>query len=151
MTPPTLRLVPLAEEHIPELLRIENLSNTAPWSEQSFRNELGHAHGIFLVALVGGAPVGYGCLWLVIDEAHITTLAVDPEHRRQGIARRLLKDMLFEAKKRGAVCATLEVRAGNSAASSLYESLGFERRAVRPKYYPDNREDAAILWLDGLP
>ncbi|MHB8635032.1 MAG: ribosomal protein S18-alanine N-acetyltransferase [Fimbriimonadaceae bacterium] len=140
-------MVALAEQHIPAILEIEQRANPAPWSERSFRNELDHKQGLFRVALVEGRPIGYGGVWLVIDEAHVTTLAVDETMRRLGIGRALIIDLLLEARDQGMLCATLEVRASNSAAVALYESLGFTTTARRKKYYPDNREDALVMWL----
>lgn len=141
-----LRLVPLEESHLESILEIEKRSNSSPWSERSFRNELDHPHGIFLVASLGDHIVGYGGVWLVVDEAHITTIAVDPDYRRQGIARSIMHALLDQAAKRGATCSTLEVRAGNEAAIRLYEGLGYVRAAVRKRYYPDNKEDAVVMW-----
>lgn len=146
----TLRFEPIQESQIPAILEIEKVSNTAPWSERSFRNELGHEHGIFLVALVQGKVVGYGGIWMVIDEAHVTTVAIAPEFRRQGIARRLLAELLTRGKEKGMVCSTLEVRAGNEAAINLYQSFGYTIAATRKKYYPDNNEDAVVMWLYNL-
>jgi len=146
----TLRLVALDESHLGDLVRIERVSNGAPWSEQAFRNELGHAHGLFRVALLDGKPVGYAGAWLLVDEAHVTTVAVDPEFRQRGIARRLMEELLREAARRGMTCCTLEVRAGNVAALALYESMAFVRAALRKGYYPDNREDAVVMWLYNL-
>ena len=143
----TLRFEPIQESQIPAILEIEKVSNTAPWSERSFRNELGHPHGIFLVAIVQGEVVGYGGVWLVIDEAHVTTIAVAPDYRRQGIARRLMTELLSKAKAQGMVCSTLEVRASTEAAIKLYESFGYTIAATRKKYYPDNQEDAVVMWL----
>lgn len=148
--PKSLRFVDLEERQIPRILEIEAKCNTAPWSERSFRNELDHPYGIFRVALVEGQIVGYGGIWMVIDEAHVTTVAVDPDHRRQGIARRLMNELLIEARAKGARCSTLEVRAGNEPAILLYEDLGYVRTAVRKGYYPDNREDAVVMWLHDL-
>ena len=118
-----------------------------PWSEASFRNEIDHQHGISLVAERGKEVVGYGVVWVVADEAHITTIAVDPEQRRQGIAWKLMVELLERAKERGATCATLEVRASNEAAIKLYERLGFEVCGRRRAYYADNKEDAMVMWL----
>ena len=140
-------MVALTEELIPAVLEIEHRANPAPWSERSFRNELDHRHGLFRVALVEGKPVAYGGVWLVIDEAHVTTLAVDEGLRRHGIGRALIIDLLLDARDAGMLCATLEVRASNSAAVALYESLGFTTTARRKKYYPDNKEDALVMWL----
>lgn len=147
----TLRFEPLQEAHIPAILAIEAQTNTAPWSERSFRNELDHKRGFFLVAINQGQVIGYGAIWLVIDEAHITTVAVAPEHQRKGIGERLMVALLKEAKERGMTCSTLEVRAGNEAAIRLYEKLGYVISARRKGYYPDNREDAIVMWLYDLP
>ena len=141
---------PLAEEHIPDILLIEKESNGAPWSEKSFRNELNHSHGIFLVAMDGGRVVGYAGEWLVVDEAHITTVAVSPDQRRKGIGRHLTIDLLNLAKERGMMCSTLEVRAGNTPAIELYRALGYVETARRKAYYPDNQEDALVMWLHDL-
>jgi len=146
----TLRFEPLQESQIPAILAIEARTNSAPWSERSFRNELDHNRGIFLVAILKGEVVGYGGVWLVIDEAHITTVAVAAEHQRQGIGERLMVNLLQEAKERGMLCSTLEVRAGNEPAIKLYEKLGYGISARRKGYYPDNREDAIVMWMYNL-
>jgi len=141
-----VRLEALSSDAIPAILEIEREANTAPWSEQAFINELDHPNGIFLVVRVDGEIAGYGGVWIVVDEAHITTIAVRPENRRQGLARKLMNELLTNAQKRGATCSTLEVRAGNEAAVKLYESLGYRTIATRRAYYPDNREDALVMW-----
>lgn len=143
----TLRFERLTEAHIPSILKIENQANGAPWSERSFRNELSHAHGVFLVAILSAEVVGYGGTWLMIDEAHITTVAVAEEHRRKGIGRRLMLEILQIAKERGMLTSSLEVRAGNTPAITMYENLGYEPVTRRKGYYPDNREDAIVMWL----
>lgn len=150
MAPKTLRLEALRAEHVPKILEIENRTNTAPWSERAFRNELTHNDRIFLVAMNGGTVAGYGGVWLVIDEAHVTTLAVAEEERRQGIGEKLMIDLLIKSKDAGMVCSTLEVRAGNAAAIALYEKFGYRETARRKGYYPDNREDAIVMWLYDL-
>lgn len=149
-TPKTLRFENLAEGHLSRVMEIEKQSNTSAWSERSFRHEIEHRDGIFLVALVEGQVAGYAAAWLVIDEAHITTLAVAPEQRRNGIGMALTRELLKRAAQAGMTCATLEVRAGNSGALALYERLGFEAAGVRKRYYPDNREDAVVMWLHDL-
>jgi ribosomal-protein-alanine N-acetyltransferase len=141
-----VRLEALSADAIPAILEIEREANTAPWSEQAFKNELDHPHGIFLVVRVDGEIAGYGGVWIVVDEAHITTIAVRAENRRQGLARRLMNELLHRARERGATCSTLEVRAGNDPAVRLYESLGYRTVATRRAYYPDNREDAFVMW-----
>lgn len=131
-------------------MEIEKDSNSAPWSERSFRNELANGQSIFLVAFSGSKIVGYGGLWLCIDEAHITTLAVDVEHRRSGIGRSLMIQLLERAKDEGMTCSTLEVRASNQPAVGLYRDLGYVETARRRGYYPDNKEDAIVMWLFDL-
>ena len=146
----TLRFEPLREGHIPAILEIEKVSNTAPWSEKSFQNELNHTHGIFLVAILQGDVVGYGGVWLVVDEAHVTTIAVAEEQRRQGIGQKLMIELLERAKAAGMVCSTLEVRASNVGAIKMYEKFGYAITATRKGYYPDNKEDAVVMWLYDL-
>jgi ribosomal-protein-alanine N-acetyltransferase len=146
-----MEIVPLAECHLPKVQEIEAASSGAPWSERAFRNELDNPHGVFLVAVDrGGEVCGYGGMWLIVDEAHITNLAVAPDQRRRGVAKRLMRSLLTIARERGMVCSTLEVRTGNTAAIRLYEALGYAQVSVRKRYYPDNREDAAIMWLHSL-
>lgn len=146
----TLRFEPLSDAHIARVVEIEAVSNGAPWSERSFRSELTSPQSVFRVAIESGRVVGYAGLWLIVDEAHITTVAVDPEMRRKGIGRHVVVEILKLAQEAGMLCATLEVRAGNAAALALYEKLGFERVAIRKGYYPDNKEDAVVMWLYGL-
>lgn len=146
----TLRFVPLEATHVPSLLAIEAEANSAPWSERSFLNELNHPHGEFRVGLLDGEVVAYGGIWLLVDEAHVTTVAVRSDLRRMGIGRRLVVELMRLARERGMVCATLEVRAGNTAAIELYADLGFTTAARRKGYYPDNREDALVMWQHGL-
>ena len=147
----TLRLAGLKEQHLPEVLEIENANHGAPWSEASFLREIQAPQGVFLVAILDGKVVGYGGAWYVIDEAHIINVSVCPELQNQGIGRKIMQGLLDEAKSAGMLCSTLEVRISNLAAIHLYESLGYEQVAVRRKYYPDNREDAAVMWLYDLP
>lgn len=146
----TLRFVPLAKEHIPQILEIENVTHSAPWSQKSFENELEHKYGIFLVGLVEGKIAAYGGVWVLVDEAHVTNVVVSETQRRQGIGRKLMIELLKRAKERGTVCATLEVRASNIGAIQLYENLGFTQTTVRKGYYPDNKEDAVVMMLHEL-
>lgn len=146
----TLRFEPLKESHISAILEIEKETNAAPWSERSFRNELDHKYGVFLVGIEQAEVVAYGGVWLVIDEAHVTTVSVAPASRRQGIGQRLMCELLDRAKAAGMVCSTLEVRAGNEAAIYLYKKLGYDVVATRKGYYPDNKEDAVVMWLYNL-
>ena len=98
----------------------------------------------------GSGVVGYGGLWVVNGEAHITTLGVDPEHRRNGIGERLLIALLSEAIIRGAKHVALEVREGNLAARRLYGRFGFQQVDKRLNYYADNRENAIVLQVENV-
>jgi ribosomal-protein-alanine N-acetyltransferase len=145
----TLRFVPFSKDHLERVLEIEKESQESPWSEASFRNELDSPQSVFLVALESGKPIGYGGCWVLADEAHITTMSVSPDSRKQGVGRRLLDTILAHAVDRGAVCATLEVRVSNDPAIKLYEAMGFIGAGIRKKYY-QNKEDALIMWLHKL-
>lgn len=146
----TLRFVPLEKGHIPKILEIEQVTHSAPWSQKSFENELEHKYGVFLVGLIDGEVCAYGGVWILVDEAHVTNVVVRENLRGQGIGRRLMIELLEKAKSKGAVCATLEVRASNAGAIHLYETLGFVQSTVRKKYYPDNKEDAVVMMLNDL-
>jgi ribosomal-protein-alanine N-acetyltransferase len=146
----TLRFVTLDKSLIPKILEIEQVTHTAPWSQRSFENELEHKYGIFLVGLVDGQVSAYGGVWILVDEAHVTNVVVKSELRGQGIGRKLMIELLTKAREKGAVCATLEVRASNAAAIHLYEDLGFVQSTVRKQYYPDNKEDAVVMMLNDL-
>lgn len=145
-----LRISRMEERHIPHILNIERASQSSPWSETSFRNEINHKNGIFLVAEDRDGVQGFAGLWVVVDEAHVITIAINPERRKEGIGRKLMIELLLHAIDRGATCSTLEVRAGNQPAIKLYEDLGFVRAGLRKKYYPDNKEDAVVMWLYDL-
>lgn len=137
----------LTADVIPDVLAIENRVNTAPWSEKAFLNELQNPQSIFRLARLDGAVIGYAGIWRVVDEAHVTTIAIAPEQQRQGYGARLLREVLSVAKDEGLACSTLEVRASNEAAIRLYERFGYQIAARRKGYYPDNREDAVVMWL----
>jgi ribosomal-protein-alanine N-acetyltransferase len=146
----TLRFEALDSSQIPAILEIEKEANSAPWTERSFLNELDNPDKIFLVGLLQGKVVAYGGIWLIIDEAHVTTVAVAAEQRQQGIGRRLMVELLDRAKEAGMTCSTLEVRASNEAALRLYRELGYKETARRRRYYPDNNEDAVVMWMYDL-
>lgn len=143
----TVRLSPLEERHFSEIVAVERASQSSPWAEASFRNELGHDRGVFVVAEDPSGVIGYVVAWIIVDELHIINIAVHPDRRREGIARKLIQEAILQSQDRGATCATLEVRASNEAAIRLYESFGFVQAGLRKKYYPDNKEDAVVMWL----
>jgi [ribosomal protein S18]-alanine N-acetyltransferase len=125
---------------------------TNPWTREMLERELAQsdvAH-IFVARLPDGAVAAFCACWIVLDELHINTMAVDFPYRRRGLATRLLEFVMLEAARAGASRATLEVRESNTAARRLYETLGFEVTAVRPKYYTQPEDDALILWRSEL-
>ena len=145
-----MRFVPLVKDHIEPILEIEKESNGSPWSSRSFEKEIGHETSEFLVAVKGREVVGYAGAWIVVDECHVTTIAVAPEYRRQGLGIQMMDEILARSKERGVLCAVLEVRADNEAAIKMYEKLGFTISGKRKAYYPDNKEDAVVMWLNDL-
>ncbi len=127
---------------------IDQLSFSAPWSRRSYENELNDRRlSRSWVAVLDGSIIGAIVAWLLVDELHIVTLSVHPQHRRRGVARSLLRTALAEARQRGAVSAALEVRAGNLPAQELYRDFGFKIVGRRPNYYQDNGEDALLMTL----
>jgi ribosomal-protein-alanine N-acetyltransferase len=130
---------------------IEKASFITPWHAYAYRNELETnrlAH--YLVVRAGREIVAYAGVWLMVDEAHVTTFAVAPAWRRRRIGERLLVALLDLAIARGAREATLEVRLSNLAARRLYEKYGFRPVGIRPRYYSDDREDALIMTTEPL-
>lgn len=140
----------MAAKDLPAVLEIERKSNAAPWSPGGFEAELRNPQAVYYCLFEGESLVAYAGFWAVVDEAHITTIAVHPEHRRKRYGEALMKRLLKEAKQRKLSCSTLEVRASNAAAILLYEKLGYVRCGLRKGYYPNNREDAVIMWLYDL-
>lgn len=131
----------------PDVYAIEQLCFPTPWSLQSIEKDLGANPLAHLVgAFWEDQLVGYAGMWQVVDEAHITNIAVLPGYRGRGIGRMLLEALLKDANVRGARSATLEVRPSNIAALALYQSQGFVIQGRRKQYYTDNGEDALILW-----
>jgi len=149
--PLKLRVEPMGLEDVPDVHRIEAASFPMPWPDYAFRQELQTnrlAH--YLVVRAGNETVAYGGLWLLVDEAHITTFAVLPEWRRRGIGGRLMVALMDLALRLNARVMTLEVRLSNRPARDLYAHFGFKPVGVRPHYYSDNGEDALIMTTEAL-
>jgi ribosomal-protein-alanine N-acetyltransferase len=126
---------------------------THHWSQQSFENELSNSIGFYFAAVDRSSDelAGYSGFWLISgEEAHITTLAVHPNFRRQYVGERLLINNILEARRRGARWMTLEVRVSNERAQSLYFKYGFKSLGMRRNYYQDNSEDALVLWTENI-
>lgn len=156
MTRSEIRLRPMRPEDIPQVHAIDRLSFSLPWPERSYRFEVNeNSHASCWVAEMpveqgGWRIVAMMVTWVIIDEAHIATIAVHPDFRRLGIGKLILAKGLLAAKERGALLAFLEVRQGNLAAQAMYASFGFEVTGTRPHYYQDNHEDAVLMTLEHL-
>jgi len=138
-------------DDLPEVHAIERASFTTPWPDDAYRSEIQtNRLATYLVARLDDRVVGFAGIWLMVDEAHITTFAVHPGHRRRGIGERLLLTLLDAAEERHAREATLEVRLSNVAARRLYEKYGFRPVGLRPRYYSDDGEDALIMTTEPL-
>lgn len=123
-----------------------------PWSSQALRDSLKQNNYLFLVAEAGGQIIGYMGLYWVLDEADITNVAVADRYRRQGIAFALLTEMMYLVRKKGIVLVNLEVRAGNQAAISLYEKMGFYTVGRRKNFYEKPVEDGILMqWKSKEP
>lgn len=149
--PLKLRVQPMSLDDLLAVHRIEQLSFSVPWPDDAYRSELqANRLASYLVVRVGDDVVAYGGIWLMVDEAHVTTFAVDPAWRRQGVGETLLLALLDLAVARHAREATLEVRLSNVPARRLYEKYGFRPVGLRPRYYSDNGEDALIMTTEPL-
>jgi [ribosomal protein S18]-alanine N-acetyltransferase len=142
---------PMRLEDIDSVLEIERMSFLTPWARDTYLHELkDNRLACYLVAWVFHRVLGYAGMWVVLDEAHVTTIAVDPAHRRRRIGERLLATLIGEAMRRRARRVTLEVRKPNLEAQSLYRKYGFKDIGLRKGYYSDNREDAIVMWTGNL-
>ena len=136
----------IKEEDIEDILEIEEEAFTTPWSEEAFKSEIKNNLAHYLVVEIDGRIVGYGGVWLIIDEAHITNIAVLQEYKGKGIGNKILMGLIKYSTKLGIKNMTLEVRESNFVARRFYEKHGFVSYGIRPKYYIDDNEDAIIMW-----
>lgn len=147
-----MKLRRLEKADVPQVARLEQACFSVPWSEASLyqdivHNDLARYHGAF----DGDALIAYMGYWRVLEQAHVTNVAVSPARRRQGIGKQLFGYVLEKAAEEGIESLTLEVRPSNEAALALYHSFGMKEQGRRRHYYSDNGEDALILWLSSLP
>jgi ribosomal-protein-alanine N-acetyltransferase len=147
--PPGATIVAMSDAHVPQIVCLERLVFTDPWSASSFREEVarGSRGGYSRVLVESGAVRAYSVAWFVADEGHLANLATDPDHRRRGLARAVLRDFLAEARRRGIANVWLEVRTGNAVAVRLYQAHGFRAVGIRKGYYQKEREDALVMVL----
>ena len=134
-----------------EVLAIEHQSYPTPWSRRAFHSEIiENVYAHYFVARSGEELAGYFGMWIILDEAHITNIAVGPKMRRQGIGEQMLRFSFEKAKELGSSRMTLEVRVSNYEAQNLYRKLGFVDKGIRKGYYSDTNEDAIIMWKNDL-
>jgi ribosomal-protein-alanine N-acetyltransferase len=143
----------MTHEDMPAVIALEKAAFRNPWSPELLRRELDHEWSTILLAeepQPGGSRnlLGLAIFWIVQDEVHVLNVAVAPEHRRRGVGRVLMDEVLARGRHRLCTLATLEVRRSNEAAIGLYKSLGFRSVGVRPNYYVDEKEDAIVMVLD---
>lgn len=131
---------------VEEIAVLEKKCFKDPWSAESIRDEIEkNDFSMYIVAEIDGKVVGYVGVWYIVDEGHITNVAVDPDYRRKHIGSALIHTLIEFSEKNGVRNFTLEVRVSNISAQKLYEGFGFKNEGIRPGYYNDN-EDAIIMW-----
>lgn len=139
-------ILPMALTDLDDIIDIELLSFTVPWSRAAFIEELLFNNvAMYFVARDGNKAVGYSGIWEVVGEGHITNVAVHPNYRGQGIAKKLLENLIAFADEKYLERLYLEVRVSNISAQGLYKSFGFKEDGIRKKYYLDNGEDALLM------
>lgn len=142
-----IEILSLKLEHIDSVLKIDALSFPTPWSRESFEKEVEiNKFARYVVAKKDGIVIGYAGMWLILDEGHITNIAVHPEYRGIGAGNLLLEALIEICRTESITSLTLEVRKSNLIAQSLYKKYGFLEQGIRKEYYGDNKEDAVIMW-----
>ena len=147
MMPCSVREMALGD--VDDVYAIECESFASPWSRESIVGELvENTMAVYYVVVCDEAVVGYAGMWRIVDELHITNVAVRASHRGAGYGKALIEKMIEYARLKGYAHLTLEVRVSNARAIGLYESYGFKSLGIRPKYYVDNGEDALVMWKE---
>lgn len=148
MTESQMSFRSLSITDIDEIVALERLSFSRPWGRESYTHELTENQLAYYFGIFGeGELIAFGGYWLIVDEGHIANIAVHPAYRRQGVGELLIRRIMPEFMAQGGKWMTLEVRQHNLAAQNLYKKLGFKLAGVRPGYYDDPKDDAAIMWL----
>lgn len=139
---------PMTAEDITAVVEIEKESFATPWTPHAFRLELRNRLAVYRVVEVAGRVAAYGGMWLILDEGHVTNIAVHPDFRGRHLGRKIMEVLMDQARQRGLLRMTLEVRKQNHVAITLYKDLGFLLAGIRPGYYQDTGEDALIMWIE---
>jgi ribosomal-protein-alanine N-acetyltransferase len=149
--PVELEIARMRRRHLKGVMAIEREVYPRPWSPNLFLSEMGELRNrTYLVARMGREVVGYGGIMCYGDEAHITTIAVDPTHHRRKIGTRLLYELIQEGLRLGARAISLEVRVSNWGAQELYRKFRFRPVGTRKNYYQETGEDALVMWADEI-
>lgn len=139
----------MTTDDIAQIVAIEESSFSTPWTADAFYRELTlNDYAYYVVIEKDGLVIGYCGLWMIIDESHITNIAILPEYRGQKLGDALLKEVIEQAKELGAKTMTLEVRVSNEVAKQLYRKHGFQNGGIRKGYYSDNQEDGLVMWVN---
>ena len=148
-----VKIMKMEKEHLDSVVEIEELVNpNHHWSKDSFLNEIQNklANYVCIIDTKNDMVLGFAGFWEILEEAHITSISVHPDFRRRGLATELMKYIVNSCYKKMIKYITLEVRASNFSAISLYEKFGFKSVGRRKKYYQDNNEDALIMWSENI-
>lgn len=143
-----LTIEEMKENDIDGVFEVEKNCFEDYWSKDSFKKELSNNLAKYLVAKIDNKVVGYVGIWFVVDEGHITNVAVHEDYRGQKIGDHLIKELVQVCKNNKIISMTLEVRASNVVAQNLYKKYGFKMAGIRKEYYSNNKEDAIIMWND---
>ncbi|MBT9174741.1 MAG: Ribosomal-protein-alanine acetyltransferase [candidate division WS2 bacterium] len=147
-----IEIKPMTVEVLNEVLEIEKQSYPNPWSYYSFYSEItSNKISYYVTSNYEGKIIGYAGMWVIIDEGHITNIAVASHWRRRGVGEKLLRHLIATCEKCNVKTITLEVREKNEPALSLYQKYGFEVKGVRKNHYPETAESSLIMWLEGMP
>ena len=139
-----------SKEDLDKIHVIEELCFPIPWSKDSLEKELSNKFAKYVVAKMNNTIIGYGGMWLILDEAHITNIAVHPEFRGIGSGSKILQGLIDICKYKDIKSMTLEVRVSNIIAQKLYKKFNLQEEGIRKGYYNDNKEDAIIMWKRDL-
>jgi ribosomal-protein-alanine N-acetyltransferase len=137
---------PMTRADVPRVHEVEVACFRSPWSKNALFGELRNDVAKYIVVEADGVICGYGGMWVLFEEAHVTNVAIMKDYRQRGLGRRLMLAMMELAVRLGAEKMTLEVRENNFVAQHLYKTLDFEQNGRRPRYYSDTGEDALLLW-----
>ena len=151
-----IEISPVTQDRIPEIVALDRICLGGLWTASAYLREVESSQSTLLALYLkidrqgSGQVIGMACLWAIVDEAHITLLAIAPDYRRQGLGKLLLLTLLKDAIARKLEWATLEVNINNKKAIDLYQKIGFKVAGTRKRYYQPAGDDAAVLWLKNI-